>query len=98
MAPRLVNSSERKKPPTSSTTIMTGIGVAGVNVAQAARKPALTTALTVVLLVGGELAQDGCDTGLHGHGAERRAERDQAGLEGREPEPELQQQWQQERD
>ncbi len=40
-----MNCSERKKPPISSSAIITATGVSAVNVAQTARKPALMTAL-----------------------------------------------------
>ena len=42
-----VNCSERKKPPISSTAIMTANGVAGVNSPHAAVKAALNSALTI---------------------------------------------------
>ena len=45
-----VNCSERKKPPTISSTRINDSGVVGVNSAQTARKAALTIASTVMML------------------------------------------------
>ncbi len=45
-----VNSSERKKPPTTRMIMINSNGVAAVNSAQAARNSELTMALTVIML------------------------------------------------
>ena len=47
MAERLVNCSERRKPPASSTTVMTKCGVAGVNSALASSTVDASTPLTI---------------------------------------------------
>ncbi len=70
MVLRLVNSSERKKPPTTSTPTIQANGTPGVKVAQAPTRTALISAFTVERAAEAEAPQDDRDDGLHPHGAD----------------------------
>ena len=83
MVLRLVNSSERKKPPTSSTPTIQANGTPGVNVAQAATNVALMSALTVSTALKPKCRRMIGDGGLHAHRADDAGEGDEPRLERR---------------
>ena len=91
-----VNSSERKKPPTSRMMKISSSGVVGVKSAQAARKTALTMALTISTLRKPKRVDDARGDRLHADGADGAGKGHQAGLERRHAEADLQHQRQQE--
>ena len=93
----LVNWSERKKPPISSTSRITRCGVSGRNSAIAASETALSSRVGDQHAAETEAAQDGLGGEFHRQRPECRGEGELAGLERVQPEARLQQQRQQER-